>query len=99
MCRYKPKKYKIPVKAIREMCIECMGGRDKGQNPRKLISECPAPYCALFEFRFGKNPYHRPNLSDDQRKRMASRARNSPLIQRAVGKTPSNLDDFNEVDT
>ena len=27
MNRYKPKKKKNPVKAIREHCIECMGGQ------------------------------------------------------------------------
>ena len=28
MDRYKPKKQKKPLKAIREFCIECMGGRE-----------------------------------------------------------------------
>ena len=28
MERYKPKKQKKPLKAIREFCIECMGGRE-----------------------------------------------------------------------
>ena len=57
MNRYQPKKCKIPVKAIREMCIECMGGRGSGQNYSKLIEECGSPYCPAFAFRFGKNPY------------------------------------------
>jgi len=57
MNRYKPKKLKSPVKAIREHCIECMGGRGAGQNYSKLIKECGSPDCALFEFRFGKNPF------------------------------------------
>ena len=73
MNRYKPKKKKSPVKAIREHCIECMGGREKGQNSGKLIEECASPDCALFDFRLGKNPYHTQNLTDVQRKERAER--------------------------
>ena len=87
MKRYQPKKSKSPVKAIRENCIECMGGRGTEQSYSKLIEECPSLDCALYEFRFGKNPHHQPNLSDEQRNILAERARNSPLIQRAAGKT------------
>ena len=57
MERYKAKQHKNPLKAIREMCIECMGGRGSGQNYSKLIEECGSPNCALHEFRFGTNPY------------------------------------------
>jgi hypothetical protein len=34
-----------------------MGGRGTGQNNSKLIEECGSPECALFEFRFGRNPF------------------------------------------
>jgi len=91
--RYKPRKYKTPVKAIREMCIECMGGRGTGQNYRKLIIECAALPCALYEFRFGKNPYLRP-FSDKRRKELADRAKKSVLIQRGVGKSRLKNDDL-----
>ena len=57
MERNKPIQHTSPVKAIREMCIECMGGRGSGQNYPKLIAECGSPNCALHEFRFGTNPY------------------------------------------
>jgi hypothetical protein len=70
MERYKPKKVKTPVKAIRENCIDCMGGRDS-KGYAKRITECPVPVCPLFEFRFGKNPYHTLNLTDEQRKKKA----------------------------
>ena len=73
MNRYEPKKKKSPVKAIREHCIECMGGRGKGQNTSKLIEECASPDCALFEFRFGANPHHKQNLTDEQRKERGDR--------------------------
>ncbi len=71
MKRYQPKNQKKPVKAIREHCIECMGGRGSGQSFSKLIADCSSPDCALFEFRFGKNPYHTQNLTEEQRKARA----------------------------
>ena len=74
MERYKPKKYKSPAKAIREFCIECVGGREN-EGYLKLISDCGSPDCALFEFRFGKNPYNRKNLSDSRRTELAVHAR------------------------
>ena len=72
MERYKPKKYKSPAKAIREFCIECMGGREN-EGYLKLISNCGSPDCALFEFRFGKNPYHIQNLTVKQRQERSQR--------------------------
>ena len=81
MNRYKPKKKKSPVKAIREHCIECMGGRGSGQNTSKLIEECGSPDCALFEFRFGKNPHHKQNLTDEQRKERRERFKSSFLTK------------------
>ena len=89
MNRNQPKKTKSPGRAIREHCIECMGGRGSGHNYSKLISECSSHDCALYEFRFGKNPYHSLALTGEQRKRLAARARNSVLIQRAAGKSRS----------
>ena len=74
MKSYIPKKYKNPTKAIREFCIECMGGREN-EGYLKLISDCGSPDCALFEFRFGKNPYNRKNLSDSRRTELAVHAR------------------------
>jgi hypothetical protein len=55
MERYKPKKHKSPVKAIREFCFECIGDR-LVDGVRTLIAECASPDCAVYEFRFGKNP-------------------------------------------
>ena len=68
-----PKKYKSPLKAIREFCIECMGGRGTGQSVSKLISECASSNCPTYEFRFGKNPYHTQNLTAEQRKERGER--------------------------
>ena len=69
---YKPKKKKNPVKAIREHCIECMGGRES-EGHLKRITECASSNCALFDFRFGTNPHHKQNLTDAQRKERGNR--------------------------
>ena len=91
MNRYKPKKKKSPVKAIREHCTECMGGRGSGQNSSKLIEECSSPDCALFDFRFGTNPHHKQNLNDEQRKERGDRlkfARSHHKRKEKVAKYP-----------
>ena len=72
MNRYKPKKHKSLIKVIREMCVQCMGGRGSEGNAKR-IAECASPDCALFEYRFGKNPYHTQNLTDEQRKQRRDR--------------------------
>jgi len=50
--RYK-ERANTPKKAIRAMCIECMGG---------MIAEvdrCSSADCALYPFRKGENPFHK----------------------------------------
>ncbi len=42
---------KNPVKAIRAKCLDC--SCDSADEVRK----CPVTDCALYPFRFGKNPY------------------------------------------
>ena len=56
------KEIRNPVKAIRANCLDCMGG---SSNEVKL---CPVSYCPLFPFRFGKNPYRRSEITEEQRK-------------------------------
>lgn len=52
-----------PVKAIREWCLQCCG------DSPTAVKECGAPDCALYHFRFGKNPYRtKRELSEDQKK-------------------------------
>ena len=72
MNRYLPKKCKNPVKAIREFCIECMGGR-QNDGYMKHIKDCGSPDCAVFDFRFGNNPHHKQNLTKEQRKEKSDR--------------------------
>lgn len=96
--RDKSKKHKTPVKAIRDMCTQCMGGRDS-EGYCSRIKECASVECPIFAFRFGKDPYRRQNLSDDQRKRMANRMSKVNLTRRMVGKNPPNLNDIDATDT
>ena len=91
MERYKPKKCKSPAKAIREFCIECMGGRGSGQNYTRLIEECVSINCPLYDFRFGKNPHHTQNLTAEQRKERGDRlkfARSHDKGKEKVAKFP-----------
>ena len=75
--RYKAKKKTSPVKAIREMCIECMGGRDS-KGYKKLIETRKSETCALYDFRFGTDPHrNKMELSDEERNARSDRARNN----------------------
>lgn len=57
-----------PVKAIREHCVDCCGG---SSNEVKL---CTVEKCALFPFRFGKNPYRtKREFTDEQKAIMRER--------------------------
>ena len=67
-----PKKYKSPLKAIREMCFQCMGGRES-EGYLKRVSECGSAGCPNYEFRHGKNPGHTQNLTSEQRKERSDR--------------------------
>ncbi len=39
-----------PIKAIRAKCLDCCGTSNE-------VQLCPVTRCALYPFRFGKNPY------------------------------------------
>jgi hypothetical protein len=77
VARYKPIQQTSPVKAIREFCIECMGGRETGQNYSKLIRECSVQSCPVYNFRFGKNPFHKKQITDQQKKQKADQLKYS----------------------
>jgi len=90
MSRYKTKKQKSPVRAIREFCIECMGGRDN-KGSMKLVRECVSKTCALFEFRLGANPYHKQTLSTEQKEERGERLK-ANLITHERSKKTSEFD-------
>jgi len=57
-----------PVKAIRRMCLECLG------NSSNAVEECTNEPCELFAFRLGSNPYRKPrHLSEEQKADIARR--------------------------
>lgn len=58
---------KSPLKAIREKCLECCWD---SANEVKL---CPVKDCPLYPFRFGKNPYTKRNLTEEQRDKLRER--------------------------
>lgn len=49
--------------------MECCGWE------RSMVKSCSAPQCPLFEFRFGKNPYNKRALTDEQKEKLAERMR------------------------
>lgn len=58
---------KSPLKAIRAKCIDCCGTMAE-------VKLCSVERCALYPFRFGKNPYRKP-LSEEQRALLSERAK------------------------
>ena len=49
-----------------------MGGR-QNDGYMKHIKDCGSSDCALFDFRLGNNPYHKQNLTKEQRKEKSDR--------------------------
>ena len=58
---------KRPVKEIRKSCLECCGGS------REEVKRCLATRCPHYAFRFGKNPYIKRDLTDEQKSAMRDR--------------------------
>jgi len=70
-----------PVRAISQFCRQCVGGGGR-KAAAKLVRECKATDCPLHPFREGQNPYHKLNLTDEERKRRSDLAKAGSL-QRA----------------
>lgn len=69
-----------PVKAIRAKCLDCSCGSSDE------VKACPIKDCALYPFRFGKNPYRaKPEYSEEQKARMAERLREARNAQKRNG--------------
>ena len=62
-----------PLKAIRLKCLDCC------LNQSNEVRDCTATNCPLHPFRFGKNPFTQrgKNLTDEQRKAIGERLKNS----------------------
>ena len=55
-----------PLKAIRAKCLDC------AYNAYE-VKYCPCTDCALHPFRFGKNPYTKRTMTDEQRQAAVAR--------------------------
>ena len=61
-----------PLKAIKAKCIECCCGY------ALEVKNCVAKDCALFPFRFGKNPFSKKReYTEAQKEQMRSRLENA----------------------
>lgn len=56
-----------PLKAIRAKCLDCCC------DQTTEVKLCPASTCPLHPFRFGKNPFRKRELTDEQRKALCQR--------------------------
>ena len=52
-----------PLRSIRRKCLDCVGSSNE-------VRLCPVSDCAIFPYRFGKNP-NRPQLSEAEKQRRA----------------------------
>lgn len=72
-------KKKSPLRAIREKCLDCCCGS------QREVKICEVRGCALWPFRFGKNPFHaKRNLTEEERVAIAERLHNARTA--ALGK-------------
>ena len=62
----KIKEIKNPVKAIRAFCLECLG------NSSEEVKRCTMTKCALYAFRFGKNPYRTERIITEEQRQAAT---------------------------
>ena len=53
---------KSPLKAIRGFCLDCCGGSSAE------VRDCSSKSCPLKPFRFGKNPYIKREMTEEQRR-------------------------------
>ena len=56
-----------PLKAIRAKCLDCCC------DQATEVKLCPASTCPLYPFRFGKNPFRKRELTDEQREALCQR--------------------------
>jgi len=49
-----------PLKAIRQNCLDCNGTANE-------VKLCPCTGCPLYPFRFGKNPFIKRTMTEEQK--------------------------------
>ena len=52
-----------PLRAIRAKCLDCCC------HSAREVALCTTEHCALFHFRFGKNPHSKRGAMTDEKKR------------------------------
>jgi len=55
-----------PLKAIRAKCLDCSFNATE-------VRLCPVTSCPIWPFRFGKNPYIKREMTEEQRQAAADR--------------------------
>jgi len=70
-----------PLRAIRFKCLECSAGQPKE------VRKCPIENCALFPYRFGRNP-NRLGIG-----RFNQRTNENPAVSRGILSKTGNLMD------
>ena len=68
---------KTPLQAIRAHCIDCCAGS------ANEVKWCVIPDCELYPFRFGKNPYRKNNMSDEEIQRRKERGQALAQLRKA----------------
>ncbi|GEM_PF-2230331 len=82
-------KTKTPLKAIREFCVTCVGGKVNGHAPKKKISDCKLTDCPLHDYRLGKNPFWGSNHDEKTKRRL-----NGLALAKIGYKNPKFFGDF-----
>lgn len=67
-----------PLQSIKNFCAECMGGQ------QRLVKDCTSKNCALWEYRNGKNPNRKREMTDEQRQAAAERLRKAREAKNAT---------------
>lgn len=66
-----------PLRAIRQFCIQC-----SGDSPREAYN-CPEEKCVLHPFHRGTNPFHKRNMTEEQKQASAERLRKAREAKQA----------------
>ena len=72
---------KSPIKAIRAFCLDCCGGSSTE------VRECTSKSCPLKPFRFGRNPYIKREMTEEQREQAKERLAKAREAKEKGGKT------------
>lgn len=68
------------LKAIKMMCIECMGGE------KREVPHCTAPNCPLYDYRLGR----KPKATSDKPKRVMSEETKQKMAAARTAKKEKN---------